>query len=154
MSPEFLAHLCSRGAAIQDRWRRLLHVEPVAGPLANPEALEHLIPLALAQILDFCGNRTRRSPSLQKARIELPGCECGHNPYRAFFAAAEQALTEEAVLVQAAQAPAARAPNDLAALIYAIRVIAGMEIDTFCSVCTHQGTARRCRFTGAKSAAG
>jgi hypothetical protein len=151
MTADFAEQLRAQAFAIQSRWRTLLHLEPVSGPLANPEAMQHLIPQAFAQIIALACKSRHPAMTLERARAELPDCGCGHNPYRAFFVAAEQALTEAAVLIQAAQPAARRTTADLAQLIFAVRMQARAEIDTFCSVCTHRDTAANCRFTVAKT---
>lgn len=149
MSPQFLAQLRARFEEVHPCWQTLLRAEPVSGPLANPEALQYYIPEAWNEILNAAAKP--HSPiSLRTARAQLPACKCGHNPYRTFFLTAEQAVTEAAVLVQAAQAPAERAPADLAELIFAVRALARTNIDTFCGACVHRMTANNCRFVRAR----
>jgi hypothetical protein len=150
MSPEFLSALRTRGAEIQDRWRTLLRIEPVSGPLANPEALQYLIPHAWKQVLLAVGKPPRAALSLAAARAQLPACNCGNNPYRAFFIAAEQAITEAAVLLQADQPASKRKESDVAEIVFAVRSLARSEIDTFCGACTHRGKAHDCRFAVAR----
>jgi hypothetical protein len=151
VSPQFLSALRARGPEIQYRWRRLLRIEPVSGPLANPEALQYLIPQVWNQVLATVAKSSRTPVSLEKARAQLPACNCGKNPYRAFFLAAEQAITEAAVLLQADQPPPKRKPADVAELVFAVRSLARSEIDTFCGACTHRGKAHNCRFASAVS---
>ncbi len=144
MSPEFLQQLRARTIDIGERWRALLHIEPVSGPLANPDALSHAIPQTIDQVLAMAGRRLRSPLSLHAARRHLPPCSCGHNPYRAFFVAGEQAMVESAIHIQFNQSPEARSQMDLVELIYAVRHLAKTEIDTFCSVCTYQGKTSGC----------
>jgi hypothetical protein len=153
MTPEFLSHLRARSAGIQDRWRTLLHIEPVSGPLANPAALQYMIPEAWDRLLAGIEEPRRTPLSLRAARAPLPSCNCGNNPYRAFFIAGEQAVAEAAVLIQAEQPAAQRSPGDLAEVIFAVRSLARTDIDTFCSACAHKGKARNCRFPAPRSRA-
>jgi hypothetical protein len=147
VTPEFLASVMACRASIEEHWRTLLNIEPVSGPLANPEALQYLIPQALNEI--FTRASKRKAATLESARAELPTCNCGHNPYRAFYLAGEQALTEAAVLLQAKQPPALRRESDLACLVFAARAAARSEIDAFCGACVHRGRAKHCRFATA-----
>ena len=148
VTPEFLASVMAGRASIEEHWRTLLKIEPVSSPLANPEALQYLIPEALGEIFTRAASK-RKAMSLESARAELPAFNCGNNPYRAFYLAGEQALTEAAVLLQAQQQPALRRESDLAALVYATRVAARSEIDAFCGACVHRGRAKHCRFATA-----
>lgn len=148
VTPEFLASFLSRRASIEEHWRTLLNIEPVSGPLANPEALQYLIPRALEEIFARAATH-RKAVTLETARAELPACNCGNNPYRAFYSAGEQALTEAAVLLQAKQPAAVRRESDLASLVFAARAAARDEIDAFCGACVHRGRAKNCRFATA-----
>jgi hypothetical protein len=119
----------------------------VTTPLANPEALQYLVPEIFTAVLERAAKTNRKAVTLEQARATLPACDCGNNPYRAFFLAAEQAITEAAVLIQTQQPMAARQPSDLAELIYAVRCAARAEIDAFCGACVHRGHAKNCRFS-------
>lgn len=128
----------------------MLKIEPVSGPLANPDMLQYLVPEVFEQILAKAEQLSGRVVSLESARAQLPACGCGRNPYRAFFTAAEQAMTEAGVLAQAMMDERERDPADLARLVFAIRTLACDEIDTFCSACVHRGCAAGCRFAVAQ----
>lgn len=145
MTPELLHHLRARSPAIHVRWETLLRIEPVNGPLANPDALVRLIPETLARILSDLG-KPSTPVSLKTARgAELHGCDCGHNPYLAFFVAAEQALVETVVLLQSELPHTQKAETDVAEVIHLARTIARDEIDTFCGICTYRGSDAKCR---------
>jgi hypothetical protein len=75
--------------------------------------------------------------SLEIAKACVPLCECGNNPYAAYFLAGKQALIEAVVLVQAAEPrdhPETRY-TDVSKLYRAIHSIAQRKVDDFCSVC-------------------
>jgi hypothetical protein len=142
MHDRMLALLRDHIPQIRHRWEILLRVEPVSGPLANPDALQYLIPTSIKQVLD------RLTLGLDDAcgdPVRLPGCECGNNPYRAYFAAGEQAFAETMVLIQVRQAPAERSKGDFTQVVSAVRRLARQEIDGFCEMCLHRGHAPRCR---------
>jgi hypothetical protein len=146
MSPVLLSELRARTEEVVQRWETLLRIEPISTPLANPDTLQYLIPEVWEQIL-CAARKTLRSPiSLRSARAHLPACDCGNNPYRGFFRAAEQAVTETAVLIQSAQPGMGNRLNDLGELIYIIRKFARAEINAFCKACVFHGEAENCRF--------
>jgi hypothetical protein len=143
---ELLEQLREQSPAIHVRWETLLRVEPVVSPLASPDALTLLIPDTIAKVLTALAAAPRRSLSLRdEAADRIVACDCGHNPYRAFFVAGEQACVETLVLLQAKQPAAKRRESDMAELIRAVRRIAAGEIDTFCSICTDYRVAASCR---------
>ena len=150
VAPDLLASFQSRASSIRARWDALLHVEPVSGPLANPDTLAYLIPDSLEQVFNALALPVRAPATLVAAKRPLPACDCGNNPYRAFFIAGEQALTEAFVLLQVELPAHERRESDLAAVIFIARCMAQKEIDTFCGVCAHRGTAPLCRHTVAR----
>lgn len=143
MDFELLEKLRGRSAAIHVAWETLLRVEPVSSPLANPDTLTRLIPDTIAHVLTaLC--RTPKSAGDGKVP-HAPICQCGCNPYLSYFIAGEQAFVEAAVLAQAELAPPKRSASDINHVIRVIRQLAENEIDDFCGVCTHRGTAHACR---------
>jgi hypothetical protein len=146
MRSETLKRLRARRDDIQRRWEILLRVEPVSGPLANPDALMHLIPETMAQTFASVEAPSDDAPSIAAARAEsLPGCHCGNNPYLAYFLAAEQALVEALIHVQAELPAADRTERDISQLIVSIRRQARTEIDAFCGLCLHRCQTGKCR---------
>lgn len=146
MSPAILDALRQRRDSIQQRWETLQRVEPVNTPLALPDAMAHLIPESLDAIFHELAQSDEQSLTLREVRrTTLPICGCNRNPYLAHFKAAEQALLEELVLLQADQPPPARREQDLAAIVRATRLLGGEEIDAFCGVCQHRGESPGCR---------
>ena len=78
MEPLLVKSLRSRCAAIQMRWETLLRIERVNGPLANPDALVHLIPDSVAHVFELLRARVRTPLSLVATAAErLPACNCG-----------------------------------------------------------------------------
>ena len=126
-----------------------MRVEPVNGPLANPDALVHLIPDSLREIFATLAKPSKGPPPPRSAKITLPDCDCGNNPYLAYFVAGQQALAETLVLLQAELPKEERCQGDLAELVHVVRRLAMSEIDTFCEICDHRGTASKCRHASA-----
>lgn len=145
VTPERLRSLQSRDPAIRNRWEALLRIEPVSGPLANPDALAHLIPQTLEQIFVLLAKPPRAPVSVAAAKACVPRCECDHNPYLAYFLSAEQALVEAIVLLEAELTAGERRQSDVAEVMLAVRRIARLEIDTFCGACVHRCVDAKCR---------
>jgi hypothetical protein len=124
----------------------LLRVERVNSPLANPDALAYLIPTTIDEVLAALAKPARRPMTLAAARALAPSCTCECNPYRAYFVAGEQALTEALVLAQVEKPEAAQREEDLAALYVALRKLNKDQTDAFCAVCSHRCQANGCRF--------
>lgn len=155
MTPELLTELRANTATLIQRWEALLRVERVTGPLANPDSLVHLIPDSLPKIFAALTRPTKGTMSFAHATAErLPACNCGNNPFLAYFVAGEQALVETVVLLQAKLPPSGNTESDVAKAILAMRALARNEIDTFCGVCTHRGCLNGCRFPADADAAG
>lgn len=150
MAPLFLKELKARSAIIRGRWEALLRVEGVPSPLANPDMLVHLIPESLAEVFRLVAYNPTSARTVEEAKADrLPPCDCGNNPYLAYFLAGEQALSESVILLQSEQPRLGAKETDLAEVIGAVRDLARAEIDTFCGICTHHGTAPRCRHAAA-----
>lgn len=146
MTPTVLRALREQQFSLCQRWEALLRIEPVNTPLALPDALSHLIPASVDQILHELARPGAAKLTLPAARkIHVPECGCNRNPYLAHFKAGEQAFLETLVLLQAEWPATERRPEDLADVVRAIRTLAGAEIDTFCGVCTHHGESAACR---------
>ena len=144
VTPERLRSLQARATSIRGRWEVLLRIEPVSGPLANPDALAYLIPHTLEQVFTLLAKPARTPVSMTAAKTQVPRCQCGHNPYLAYFLAAEQALVESSVLLEAELPPSERRHSDVAEVMLAVRRIARLEIDTFCGACVHYGVDVNC----------
>lgn len=135
MQESMVAALRARRPQIRARWEDLLRVERASSPLANPDALVHLLDWTLDEFFRTvqtlpARRRAQRPPSAND-------CPCGRNPLLAYFAAGEQALRESLVLSQAEMkelAPFAR-DTALAELDHAVHNIARREIEAFCAVC-------------------
>lgn len=151
MAPDLLQKLRARDSAIRERWETLLRIERVSGPLANPDALVHLIPDSLARVYKALAKRQIHRGPEPTSLTKLPACDCGNNPYLAYFVAGEQAIVESLVLLQAELPPEQRNNEDATDVIRAIRQLAGSEIDAFCGICVHRGTATQCRHALARA---
>lgn len=150
MHPQLVHHLRDNLPELRRRWEALLRIERVNGPLANPDAMVHLIPDTLAQIFASLLKGLRRPISFMDAMADrLPGCECGNNPYLAYFVAGEQALVETVVLMQAKLPKDQQRESDVAEVIHVVRTLGRTEIDTFCGICAHRCKAAKCRHSAA-----
>ena len=133
-----------RSPQIRARWETLLHVEPVTTPLANPDALAHLIVWTLGEIFQ---NLSTQSPRRRFGRCPAGvthGCHCcGRNPFLAYFSAGQQAMREALILVQAATPDLDPIERDVALmeLNLVLDHIARREIEAFCGVCQHRPAA-------------
>ncbi len=147
MDSELLQQLKDRSAKIHVSWETLLRVEPVSSALANPDTLTRLIPDSIARIMTTLA----RPPRGVDGKVpHATVCECGCNPFLAYFVAGEQAFVEAAVLLQTRLPAAKRHAADVTEIIRAIRHMAETEIDNFCGVCTHRGSATGCRHPAGK----
>jgi hypothetical protein len=144
MLATILQKLRARQPFIARHWEALLRVEPVNGPLANPDTLVHLIPQSMEAVFAALG-RPLRAYSIPAPKDCLLDCRCGNNPYIAFYTAAEQAWVEALVLIQFEQPPFERDPGEVAAIKFVLRHLARDEIDAFCGICVHRGKAAHCR---------
>jgi hypothetical protein len=146
MQSPLLSALRAQHAGIRARWAALLHVEPVSTPLANPDALVHLIDWSLKEVfrgLTALASRRRAGHITSDSR---PHCPCGRNPLLAYFAAGEQAVQEALILAQAASPALSPVERDtsLRELNVVLRDIARREIESFCGVCQHRDEASQC----------
>jgi hypothetical protein len=142
MQETLVRSLRSQLPQIQERWKTLLHAEPVHTPLAYPDTLVHLLDWTLEEI--FSGlttlssrRRTGRKPVCPDYR---PECGCGRNPLLTYFEAGEQAMREGLILAQAALPTLDPIERDASMdeLNLVFRHIARREIEAFCGVCQHR----------------
>jgi hypothetical protein len=140
MQSALVSALRAQRPQICERWRALLHAEPVSSPLANPDALVHLIDWSLEEIFRALTTLTpRRRPGRGGVLDYKPDCPCGRNPLLAYFIAGEQAMQEALVLGQSAAASLDPIERDasLAELKLVLHHFARREIEAFCGVCQH-----------------
>lgn len=136
MSPAVLNGLRSRRAGVATCWEHLLRLEKPAGPLAEPDLLARLIPHSLHQIMEFADAYHGRPLTLRDSRsLKLPHCACGRNPFRAYYAAGEQAMLEAVILLHRELPSQDRAETDLAEAVRATRLAARADIESFCGLC-------------------
>jgi len=143
MQEALIGALQARRPQVRARWEALLRVERVTTPLANPDALVHLIDSTLDEIMERLrqprpGPRNFLRP-VSYATIRAT-CECGRNPLLAYFLAGEQALLEALVLAQSESPPtdASERSTAVAELYIAVRRLAQREVEAFCAVCQHR----------------
>jgi hypothetical protein len=140
---DLIAALAARRSGIRARWEALLRADRACSPLADPDALVHLIDWTLAEFertLRALPTRRRALRPLGRADLD---CPCGHNPLLVYFAAGEQALQESLVLAQADRPGlgALRRDAELEELNLALRHIARRELGAFCALCQLRGRA-------------
>lgn len=141
MQADLIADLADRRPMIRTRWEALLRADRACSPLADPDALVHLIDWTLSEFdRTLRGLPTRRRPLRPHSRADLD-CPCGRNPLLVYFAAGEQALQESLVLAQATRCglTAMQRDAELHELNLALRHIAGREIGSFCALCQIRG---------------
>jgi hypothetical protein len=142
MRESWIRAISTRRHLIRERWEALLRAERANSPLANPDALAHLIEWTLDEVLKElrkprAHHKTSPAPSMNALRAD---CHCGRNPYFIHFMAGEQALLEALVHVQAEESPLdPELRDDAVAELYAVnRQLAKREVDAFCSLCQHR----------------
>ena len=143
MEYKILNALTSRRTETRARWETLLRIEGVNTPLANPDALVHLFDWTLDEVfLRFSGIESADSAlwPTQLIRGDPFACECGRNPFVAYFKAAKQALMEALVLEQSKMPRLDPIDRDLAAaeLRQVIETIGQSEVEAFCALCVHR----------------
>ena len=141
MQSHLLSALRAQHQQIRSRWTALLHVEPVSTPLANPNALVHLLDWTLEEIYRGLGTlAARRRASRTDIPDAKPHCPCGRNPLLAYFAAGQQAMQEALILVQSALPSLDPISRDaaLVELNLVLHQIAHREVEAFCGVCQHR----------------
>lgn len=125
---------------VRARWEDLLRIERASSPLANPDALVHLLEWTLDEIFLALANPL----SVKRGRHEKTDyrheCPCGRNPLLAYFAAGEQALREALVMAQASSPGLEASERDasLEQLDLEFQRIARREIEAFCGVCQYR----------------
>ena len=67
MQSHLLSALRAQHQQIRSRWTALLHVEPVSTPLANPNALVHLLDWTLEEIYRGLGTLAARRNRIARA---------------------------------------------------------------------------------------
>lgn len=141
MQTEFLWALEAQRPAIRASWEHLLRIEKMSSPLANPDALVHLLDRTLDEIFQ---SLRAWSPRRHPVRVPEPQCPCGRNPLLAYYAAGRQALREALVVVQAATSELKARERDetLACLNHIFGQIARREVESFCAICQYRNAAK------------
>ena len=139
MRNDLVDSLRSRRAGIRTRWADLLRADRATTPLANPEALVHLIDWTLEEI-----ERALATP-VHRHRLGRGGgpvdcrhaCDCQLNPLIAYFQVGQQALHEALVLSQASVAGLTAEERDieLQELNAVLQTVSRREIEAFCGIC-------------------
>jgi len=137
MQGTFVTVLRSRRADIRSRWEDLLRAERCTSPLANPDALVHLLDLTLDELL---ASLTAAETFPRRFRRSTFQCPCGRNPLIAYFNAGRQATREALVLSQASNPVLTPGERDSSfeALEAVFGNIADRELEAFCAVCQHR----------------
>lgn len=143
MQETLVSALRAQRPQVRVRWEDLLRAERANTPLANPDALVHLLDWTLDEIFRTLEHLPSRRRPLRPPAAAV--CPCGRNPLLLYFAAGEQALQESLVLAQAAIEHLEPVERDVALteLNLVIHQIARREIEAFCGVCQHRAEALR-----------
>ena len=143
MRAELIEALRARRADIRGRWADLLRAHRANTPLANPEALVHLLDWTLGDFLAAlahrpCARRPRSSATLQTA------CPCQQNPLLVYFTVGRQAVQEALIHAQAALPSLDPLERDasLEEINLVLSAIAVREIRTLCGVCRQRTEAK------------
>jgi hypothetical protein len=148
MHETLVRSLRSQIPQIRERWKALLHAEPVATPLAYPDTLVHLLDWTLEEIFHRLTSLSlhRRTGGKLACPHCRPECPCGRNPLLTYFAAGEQAMREALILAQAALPTLDPIERDASMneLNFVFCDIARREIESFCGVCQHRAEGQRC----------
>ena len=137
MQADLIADLADRRPMIRTRWEALLRADRACSPLADPDALVHLVDWTLAEFERSLRRLPTRRRTLRPIGRGDLDCPCGHNPLLVYFAAGEQALRESLVLAQAdrPEMTALERDTELQELNLVLRDIARREIGSFCALC-------------------
>lgn len=131
MDERSLSALQAYRPTLRINWEARLRAAPVTSPLANPDALVHLMVWTLDQVLrELALGATRRKTTLPPR----PPCPCGLNPLIAYFNTAKASL-HEALAVCSGGGPIN--PADAEEMEQALEIVARRELATFCSLCLH-----------------
>lgn len=141
MQVEIFQALVAQRPGLRINWERLLRVERVSSPLANPDTLVHLLDLTIAEIFKNLQFRSSQPPT---TRVTAPHCPCGLNPLIAYFSAGLQAVREALIYAQVSIPSLAASERDasLARLNEVFAHIARREIESFCGVCQYRRSAQ------------
>jgi hypothetical protein len=133
-----LSTFMTRQPELRRTWEGFLRLEKTTSPLANPDALVHLIDTTLREVFN---DLRFRSPRRHPTRAAAAHCPCGRNPLLAYYAAGRQALREGLIGVQIdnpGQSHDER-EEDLQVLDEVFDQIARREIEAFCGICQFRG---------------
>ena len=134
MDERSLSSLQAHRPILRTKWETRLRAAPVTSPLANPDALVHLMEWTLDQVFrELAAHHTRR-------KTPRPPCPCGLNPLIAYFATAKLSL-HEALEICAAGKPIH--PSDADEMEHALEIVSRREIETFCALCLHNDQRNR-----------
>lgn len=130
---------------VRARWEDLLRIERASSPLANPDALVHLLEWTLDEVFLSLANPLAVPRGRHEKTDYRNSCPCGRNPLLAYFAAGEQALREALVMAQAGSPGLEASERDsaLEQLDLEFQRIARREIEAFCGVCQHRHDSQR-----------
>jgi len=138
MEKNLVQILKGRRAPIRRRWEVLLREAKASDPLANPDALIHLMDWTIDQVVHALrqepARRLKRAPGYSAAQA---ACRCGHNPLLAYFLAGEHAFIE--AVAENWKDHADSPPENAVAEVYlAFHSVAGRELGSFCAFCQHR----------------
>lgn len=119
---------------IKKRWTELLRAEPVATPLAHPDALVFLMDETLAQLTTIGSGQSLKHWLADNPALLAPlrsQCQCSLNPLLSYYSTGNQALRE------IAKKPLG---DDLDEVLLYFHGLAQQDIEALCGVCCRKGT--------------
>ena len=131
MDESSLRTLQAHRPTLRIQWEARLRAAPVTSPLANPDALVHLMEWTLDQVFG------ELAPGTILRKITPPPrspCPCGLNPLLAYFSTAKISL-REALELGSGGGPIN--PSDAEEMEESLEIVARREIATFCALCLH-----------------
>ena len=137
-----MTRLLAQRDQVKARWEGVLRLEKMTSPLANPDALVHLVDHTLDEFFAALpvewARQTSGAAGTDQACSTAPApCPCGRNPLIAYFSAGRQAVLEALVLGQVAMPDSAKAERDAAmqCVDRCYRDIERRELGLFCDLC-------------------
>lgn len=140
MQDALLRALLAHRPTLRQRWETLLRARPANSPLANPDALVHLMEWTLDGLFEELRSpASRRRAGFRGAGDAPPPCPCGLNPLLAYFETAAKAAEDTFChdISDTHRFTVLEREAALAELKAVIKGVGRREIASFCAVCLH-----------------
>jgi hypothetical protein len=132
MRPSIYLAIRAQRSEIKARWTRLLQIEPPNTALGHPDTLVYLIDGTFDAVLASVH-------AIPPGELPASKCDCGRNPFLAYFSSARQSLFEALVLAHWHEGALDRAERerDVLVLHYALCQVIGNYAQSFSLICRH-----------------